>query len=66
MWAPADLGLDGIRHTCEDGHHNRYGWHKHDGEGWGRQEIEDLQGGVHLTTHFLKEHAEGATKGWYF
>ena len=41
MWFAYDGGLD-VRHTCEHGDRlQRYGWIRHDGTGFGQQEIVD-------------------------
>ncbi|KJE88809.1 mannosyl-oligosaccharide glucosidase [Capsaspora owczarzaki ATCC 30864] len=56
MWLdhrmPDPIGA--IRHTCEEADHlRRYGWTKHDGTTYGRQELLDV--GLSLTTEFAKD-----------
>lgn len=68
MWFDPDpqTFADHIRHDCEerDGL-DRYGWIRHDGRGFGVQELIDSRSGVNITTEFIRaaDNIEG-TGGW--
>ncbi|BBN11838.1 mannosyl-oligosaccharide glucosidase [Marchantia polymorpha subsp. ruderalis] len=62
MWLGVKDGRYAIRHTCEESDKlARYGWLRHDGSTYGRQEL--LDQGVTLTTSFLKSWEDGSGYG---
>lgn len=48
MWLNPRTGS--VRHACEQGDGLSYGWERHDGRRFGRQEIEDEEAGLEITT----------------
>eukprot|EP00850_Spirogloea_muscicola_P022011 SM000272S10278 [mRNA] locus=s272:104617:110725:- [translate_table: standard] len=62
MWLGVKDGGLSLRHTCEESDRlARYGWLRHDGESFGRQEILDDQ--RLITTSFVKSFEPGAGYG---
>ena len=64
MWgALAHDGLE-LRHACEQGQVQKYGFTEHDGESYATQPIVDGQNGVELQTSFVKPEAAEAAGAW--
>ncbi|CAM6105240.1 unnamed protein product [Calypogeia fissa] len=62
MWIGTTDGSYALRHTCEEGDKlSRYGWLRHDGATYGRQEL--LDQGLLVSTSFLKSKDEGSGYG---
>ncbi|KAL2629040.1 hypothetical protein R1flu_013726 [Riccia fluitans] len=62
MWLGVKDGRYSLRHTCEESDKlSRYGWLRHDGTTYGRQELLDQE--LSLTTSFLKSWEDGCGYG---
>jgi hypothetical protein len=65
LWYDADQKdfYDHVRHDCDERDKlSRYGWRRHDGAGFGAQELVDGEVGLNLTTSFVLTSAPGARR----
>jgi hypothetical protein len=61
MWLDEDKNIDMIRHSCEMEESLKYGWRRHNGENFGRQEIEEKD--YIIKTDFIKVPHKGEKGG---